>query len=232
MTARSLIQRDWQVRALLAGRRTQVRVPVRGLWLPSLGSDRFAEPPRADDGSEFRGRPIPATHWRIWEGGNVGDYNSPPWEGDVVWTGPCPLGQPGDLLRVREAWCVPRRLDGHAPAGLLNLSGLTAEQLRPFTLYRADPTPRSGQGTGPLTPGRWRPSIHMPAWASRLTLRVLDVRCHRVREISEADAFAEGIDQPPFWKFDEAHCHAWDEIHGPGSWERDWCFAATVEAAP
>lgn len=52
--------------------------------------------------------------------------------------------------------------------------------------YRAD-HPGDSAGLG------WRPSIHMPRWASRLTLAVTDVRVQRLQDISEVDAAAEGV---------------------------------------
>lgn len=90
-------------------------------------------------------------------------------------------------------------------------------------------------------PGRWRPSIHMPRWASRLTLTVTDVRVERLQDIIEEDAIAEGCGQyasstklsrpfNPDWKgrYREGYAELWDEINGAGSWEANpWVVAYT-----
>lgn len=89
---------------------------------------------------------------------------------------------PGDLLWVREAWCTNALVSGgseRSPAGIL---------------YRADgdwftATTQDGAEKSP-----WKPSIHMPRWASRLTLEVTGVKVERLQEISEEDAIAEGIE--------------------------------------
>lgn len=86
----------------------------------------------------------------------------------------CPHGQPGDKLWVRETW----RCRG----------GREYEYQRhqPSVMYRADAAPES------YVCDDWRPSIHMPRWASRITLEIESVRVERVQEISEEDAKSEG----------------------------------------
>ena len=87
----------------------------------------------------------------------------------------CPYGRIGDLLWVRETW------------GLLDTEPSDGPE-RAHVFYRATDGKRPE-----LRYQLWRPSIFMPRWASRLTLRIVDVRAQRLQEISEADARAEGV---------------------------------------
>jgi hypothetical protein len=102
----------------------------------------------------------------------------------------CPYGQIGDLLWVRETW----RFLGVD----MNRHGRTHWVEDAVVQYK-DETRRTVEvdweiGEAELRRhNRWRPSIHMPRWASRLTLRITDVRVQRVQEISEEDADQEGI---------------------------------------
>jgi len=107
------------------------------------------------------------------------------WDGDAV-TGfscerKCLYGQPGDRLWVRETWyCDDYRVQ---KGPYLEVDGALD-----LTVYHAD-HPRPYEAEQPV----WRPSIHMPRWASRITLEIVSVRVERLQDISEADAIAEGI---------------------------------------
>jgi len=89
----------------------------------------------------------------------------------------CPYGVPSDWLWVRETWM----LDGAdvRPAGM---------EWDRRVIYRAD-NPENGELF------KWKPSIFMPRWASRLTLGITAVRVERLQEISAANAMWEGIER-------------------------------------
>lgn len=89
----------------------------------------------------------------------------------------CPYGQPGDRLWVRERWAVDMSFDD-LPPRMLPPRGMPI-------YYHA---------TAQCMDYKWRPSIHMPRWASRITLEITDIRVERVQNIHEEDAIAEGID--------------------------------------
>jgi len=88
----------------------------------------------------------------------------------------CPYGKPGDLLWVRETWALDAGFDGVKPSDISSYWG--------GIYYRAN---------GDKPAGKWRPSIFMPRWASRLTLRVKSVKAERLQGISDGDCLAEGI---------------------------------------
>lgn len=122
----------------------------------------------------------------------------------------CPYGEPGDRLWVRETWYY---------------DGVDTRRVAPddrdlrLLEYRADHDCRGWEAGCPCNDenGRscWRPSIHMPRWASRLTLEVTAVRVERLQDIREPDACAEGLGSPitrdcKVPKF----ARLWDEING------------------
>lgn len=148
----------------------------------------------------------------------------------------CPLGQPGDMLWVREAWAETDDENGI-----------------PIVVYRAGGTriigSRDGKyesfdgtiGAYETTPG-FRSGASMPRWASRLSLRIKSVRVERVQEISEEDACWEGA-MGPFPTFShgeigeggpdsyrDGFAGLWNSINGPGAWARnDWVWVVGFE---
>ena len=125
----------------------------------------------------------------------------------------CPYGIPGDRLWVREAW-------GFNP----DFPGLLGH-----IFFRAD----CGHEHDGI---KWRPSIHMPRAASRITLEVTEVRVERLAIISEADAIAEGlkplsegtdrtwtVDADPRSEHEsprDTYRWLWESINGPGAWDK------------
>lgn len=159
--------------------------------------------------------------------------------------GRCPYGYPGDRLWVRETCrAFERREDA--------IDGV---------VYSADGAFRPIENTNKAADqwcdlyaygkqrGRIVPSIHMPRWASRITLEVSGVRVERLQKITEADAVAEGLksvakdgklfkwgipdsdgcpgnDQPGSWHWHEwekspiaAFRKLWASINGSDSWD-------------
>jgi hypothetical protein len=224
MTQRPILMSPPMVRAILAGTKTQTRRVIK-LKPHHQITER-------EDGS-----PWP---WM---------YDS---ERDTDHWLPCPHGLPGDELWVRETWRTAKSLDDLSPSAIADRCQDAGYRLPWAPLaYEADGHRNSYwkgfEFNGDAQPGKTRVSIHMPQWASRITLRLTSVRVERLHAISQADALAEGIttvrtrewDLKHFgaWRkeFDEA-CQAgitpplgpdprtayralWEEIHGPGSWD-------------
>ena len=156
-----------------------------------------------------------------------------------------PYGQPGDLLWVRETF-QPICLDVDCD----DANYKTGDGYR--IVYTAtDETEEFIDITTDKISCARKPSIHMPRWASRLTLRITSVRVERVQEITEEDAKAEGIERTdwkyscePYRNYNEPRMSSgkncslaimsfstlWSSIHGPDAWDRnDWVWIIEFE---
>ncbi len=177
MRERPILFNDEMVRAILAGRKTQTRRPVK----------------------------VPRGYDFDVEGGVVSRFD--PREPEFVYHVACPFGVPGDVLYVRECFARYQTVNH-----ILHSGGRASSEVSDgLVAYRADghETIDDLRNHVRLMSGcdleaieiendRWRPSIHMPRWASRLSLRVTDVRIERVQTISSVDALAEGISRVAF----------------------------------
>ena len=167
----------------------------------------------------------------------------------------CPYGESSDLLWVRETWRPAswdddglfrfEYRDGKTMQCNIDAIPVTADfeewndrlwnQVSDECERAGAPTNEEGgyvldSSTNPI---RWRPSIYMPRWASRITLNVTGVRVERLQDISAPDAQAEGLNVP--WKHTPIldFQHLWDYINGkrPGcSWANNpWVWAVQFE---
>jgi hypothetical protein len=154
----------------------------------------------------------------------------------------CPYGVPGDRLWVRETWTALHPADDFNEFG-----GIPSRNDCCDIYYKADDPLRGAdrdvRGYG------YKPSIHMPRWASRLLLEVESVRVERVQDISEQDAIAEGCEP---WipcgsitgtrniiggamvevKYRDAFAYLWDRKNGKRrfEWESNsWVWVVTFK---
>lgn len=115
----------------------------------------------------------------------------------------CPFGAVGDRLWVREAW-ARYNIDSHSHD----------------VAYRATPPEDWCKG------GRWRSSVHMPRWASRITLEITDVRVERLQDITEEDAHTEGMCWGNFGTPREAFHRLWESRENIYTWNSNpWVWA-------
>jgi hypothetical protein len=154
-----------------------------------------------------------------------------------VWSGPeldepdfltlnkcirCPYGGVGDRLWVRERVALNMPVD-QFPRGVA---------------YWATDAARCSALI------KWRPSIHMPRWASRLTLEITGVRVERVQTIRHnvAELEAEGIELPSSELYPQTNRGSkltavferlWNQINGKGSWESNpWVWVIAFRRLP
>lgn len=159
-------------------------------------------------------RPMPAGGWAV--AARPRGFELVHWDNDEQeWRAiACPYGQPGDRLWVRETW-------GH-----FERSPKPGDRI----YYRAD-----GECVA-LEP--WRPSIHMPRWASRITLEITDVRVERLQDISAQDCVAEGVrttmrEHDAVMDLRDQYGDLWESINGPGSWDANpWVWVVEFKRTP
>lgn len=148
------------------------------------------------------------------------------WEYDMS----CPYGKVGDVLWVRETWVSG---SNYTDCGIGCEYGCNC----PNWLYKA-----SCEATDEIT---WKPSIHMPRSAARIFLEITDIKVERLRDISEEDAKAEGVEQNRdgswhdylepnrLWQ-DDARASfqsLWLLINGEQSWQSNpwaWCITFKI----
>ena len=209
MTERPILFNDAMVRAILDGRKTQTRRVVK---------------PQPSDASKW----VAVDHFGNGEFVPVLPCHGRPHGIHAPAAISCPYGQTGDRLWVRESF-MP------AP---LEVVPETPEPTRWDIIYAAD----GGQSVKLAPAGynptlynheRWTPSIHMPRWASRITLEITGVRVERLRDISSADCWAEGIQHSP--DVDPYHEFAdlWSSVYGAESWAANpWVWVVEFRRLP
>ncbi|EHF9646277.1 hypothetical protein L2C47_003060 [Salmonella enterica subsp. enterica serovar Muenchen] len=124
----------------------------------------------------------------------------------------CPFGDVGDRIWVRETYRVhSRATDVATLVYRASVRNSWTEQTHRVPVAVCNK---------PATPEKWTPSIHMPRWASRILLEIIDVRVERLNSITESDAEAEGVTDTGFGDLlVDGFRYLWKSIYGDDSWQ-------------
>lgn len=189
------------VRAILEGRKNQTR---RAIKLPNERGEWEASTIGGDGTYHSDGTPAPemACIWNIKTGTTL----------------VCPHGKHGDRLWVRETWQGPL-FEGDLPEDHMSDKYEKPE----FCHYKASGDNCDFIDADDNLVSRWRPSIHMPRWASRILLEITNVRVERLQEISDEDSLDEGIYPTSTGLYRGSaisqYKKLWESINGQGSWD-------------
>lgn len=211
------------VRATLKGIKTQTRRIVKpqftyengDLYDKILGPELYEPAAYGKDGEMVPGKEV------------FGIYTD-----DGEWGTACPFGQPGDRLWVREScqgWTFDESGENvvryPADGGFSQIENSTSGADKWVELYNY----RGKRGA-------IVPSIHMPRWASRILLEIVNVRVERLQEISVSEAIAEGYDGSNPEPVDPAikwYAELWESINGTGSWDANpWVWVIEFKMVP
>lgn len=155
----------------------------------------------------------------------------------------CPYGQPRDRLWVRETWRHSANSLEEARAITEDITSGTAVDWRAtYVESRINELGFSREDAEMADKFEvWRPSIHMPRWASRITLEITGVHVERLGDISDTDVDSEGVEghyvedgwywrnyllsdeeaaiSPMLASATESFRSLWEKINGAGSWD-------------
>ena len=195
ITERGMIFNGEMVRAILDGRKTQTR--------------RIMAPQPADDIERCI---FPSPEAIGWKSSLRHKHGS-------TTAHACHYGKPGDRIWVRETFQGPLfdydLMDSYC-------KDPTPFEKPEFCVYKADgvPAPEFYDADDELH-CCWRPSIHMPRWASRILLEITNVRVERLKSISDGDAIREGCSTADMKSGDcvaDVFARLWASIYGDESW--------------
>jgi hypothetical protein len=194
------------------------------------------------DGSKTQTRRV--VKWPAWAQPHPEVFARDLRDGQEVWYVPgddqpskvmrCPYGQPGDRLWVRETFLHVTKMENEC--FVVDGDGNYVEE----TWYRADQKAYSYHPDGSEESTEnipWKPSIHMPRWASRITLEITGVRVEHLQDISDEDSLSEGVYPTSTGLYPgsprAAYQKLWEQLHGLGSWDANpWVWVVEFRRLP